>query len=64
MLKKLKLILLLLMVPFSGKAVSANYEKLAYDFKFENLEKLTESLSGETKMILLEHGKDLLDKTY
>jgi len=38
MLKKLKLIFLLLMIPFSGNAITANYEKLAYDFNFNDID--------------------------
>jgi len=38
MFKKLKLILLLLTFPFSGSAVSADYEKLAYDFNFNDID--------------------------
>jgi len=38
MFKKLKLILLLLMVPFSRNAVSENYEKLAYHFNFTDID--------------------------
>jgi len=37
MLKKLKLFLLLIMISFLGNKVSANYDKLAYDFKFKDL---------------------------
>ena len=38
MLKKIKLIFLLLMIPFSGNAITANYEKLAYDFNFNDID--------------------------
>ena len=38
MLKKLKLFLLLIMISFLGNKVSANYDKLAYDFKFKDLD--------------------------
>ena len=38
MLKKLKLFLLLIMISFLGNKVSANYDKLAYDFKFNDLD--------------------------
>ena len=38
MLKKLKLFLLLIMMPFLGNKVSADYDKLAYDFKFKDLD--------------------------
>ena len=37
MLKKLKLFLLLIMIFFLGNKVSADYDKLAYDFKFKDL---------------------------
>jgi len=38
MLKKLKLFLLIIMISFLGNKVSANYDKLAYDFKFKDLD--------------------------
>ena len=38
MLKKLKLFLLLIMISFLGNKVSADYVKLAYDFKFNELD--------------------------
>ena len=38
MLKKLKLFLLLIMISFLGNKVSADYDKLAYDFKFKDLD--------------------------
>ena len=38
MLKKLRLFLLLIMISSLGNNVSANYEKLAYDFKFNDLD--------------------------
>ena len=38
MLKKLKLFLLLIMLSFLGNKVSADYDKLAYDFKFKDLD--------------------------
>ena len=37
MLRKLKILLLFIMITFFGNKVSANYEKLAYDFQFKNL---------------------------
>ena len=37
MLKKFKLLLLIIMISFLGSSVSANYEKLAYDFRFNDL---------------------------
>ena len=38
MLKKLKLFLLLIMISFLENRVSADYDKLAYDFKFKDLD--------------------------
>ena len=38
MLKKLKLFLLIIMISFMGNKVSADYVKLAYDFKFIDLD--------------------------
>ena len=37
MLKQIKIIILLIMISFFGNKVSANYEKLAYEFKFKDL---------------------------
>jgi len=45
MLKKFKLLLLIIMISFLGSSVSANYEKLAYDFKFNDLDGSALSLS-------------------
>jgi len=45
MLKKFKLLLLFIMISFLGNSVSANYEKLAYDFRFKDLDGSTLSLS-------------------
>ena len=45
MLKKFKLLLLFIMISFFGSSVSANYEKLAYDFKFNDLDGSALSLS-------------------
>ena len=45
MIKKSKLFLLFIMISFLGNTVSANYEKLAYDFKFKDLDANTLSLS-------------------
>ena len=36
--KQIKVIILLLMISFFGNKVSANYEKLAYDFQFRDLD--------------------------
>ena len=38
MLRKLKLLLILIMISFMGNNVNADYEKLAYDFNFNNLD--------------------------
>jgi len=38
MLKKLKLLLLLIMIAFLGNNASADYKKLAHDFKFKDLD--------------------------
>ena len=38
MLKKIKVIILLIMISFFGSKVVANYEKLAYDFQFRDLD--------------------------
>jgi len=45
MLKKFKLLLLIIMISFLGSSVSANYEKLAYDFRFNDLDGSALSLS-------------------
>ena len=38
MLKKLGLLLIIIMISFLGNKVSADYDKLAYDFKFKDLD--------------------------
>ena len=38
MLKQIKVIILLIMISFFGNKVSANYEKLAYEFEFKDLD--------------------------
>ena len=38
MLKKLRLFLLIIMISFSSNASIADYEKLAYDFTFKDLD--------------------------
>ena len=38
MLKQIKIIILLIMISFFGNKVDANYEKLAYDFQFNDLD--------------------------
>ena len=45
MLKEFKLYLLLIMISLLGNIVSANYEKLAYDFNFTGLDGSTLNLS-------------------
>ena len=45
MLKELKIFLLFIMISFLGNSVSADYKKLAYDFKFKNLDGGTLNLS-------------------
>ena len=53
MLRKLKLLLLFIMISFFGNSVSANYEKLAYDFNFKNLDGSTLSLSDYKAKIIV-----------
>jgi len=53
MLRKLKLLLLFIMISFFGNSVSANYEKLAYDFKFKDLDGSTISLSEYKAKIIV-----------
>ena len=43
--KKFKVILLIIMISFLSNNLSADYEKLAYDFKFKDLDGSTLSLS-------------------
>ena len=38
MLKQIKVIILIIMISFFTNKVTANYEKLAYDFKFNDLD--------------------------
>ena len=45
MLKQIKVIILLIMISFLGNKVTANYEKLAYDFQFNDLDGSPLSLS-------------------
>jgi len=45
MYKKFKILLILIMINFLGNAVKANYEKLAYDFKFNDLDGSSLNLS-------------------
>ena len=53
MLRKLKLLLLFIMISFFGNSVSANYEKLAYDFKFKDLDGSTLRLSDYKAKIIV-----------
>ena len=45
MLKKLELFLLIIMISFVGNKVSADYDKLVYDFIFKDLDGVTLNLS-------------------
>ena len=45
MLKKIRVIILIAMISFFGNKVTANYEKLAYDFQFKDLDGSALSLS-------------------
>tara|TARA_Y100000590_G_scaffold451532_1_gene593080 strand:- start:1054 stop:1608 length:555 start_codon:yes stop_codon:yes gene_type:complete len=45
MLKKIKPLLLIIMISFFASKVSANYEKLAYDFNFKDIDGSTLNLS-------------------
>jgi len=53
MLRKLRLLLLFIMITFLGNYVSANYEKLAYDFKFKELDGSTLNLSEYKDKIIV-----------
>ena len=53
MLRKLRLLLLFIMITFFGDNVSANYEKLAYDFKFKDLDGNTLNLSEYKAKIIV-----------
>ena len=53
MFKKLKILLILIMIPFIGNSVSANYEKLAYDFNFKDLDGSPLSLSEYKDKIIV-----------
>ena len=44
MLRKIKVILLIIMISFLGNKVTANYEKLAYDFHFKDLHLISASV--------------------
>tara|TARA_B100000029_G_C17570786_1_gene956510 strand:- start:1447 stop:1998 length:552 start_codon:yes stop_codon:yes gene_type:complete len=54
MLKKIKIVILLVMISFFGNKLSANYEKLAYDFNFKDLDGSSLNLSEyEGKVIVI-----------
>ena len=54
MLKQIKVSILRIMISLFGSKLSANYEKLAYDFKFKDLDGSTLSLSEyEGKVIVV-----------
>ena len=53
MLKYIKLIILLIMISFFGDKLSANYEKLAYDFQFKDLDGSSLSLSEYKGKIII-----------
>ena len=53
MLKQIKVIILLIMISFVGNKVTANYEKLAYDFQFNDLDGSPLSLSEYKGKIII-----------
>ena len=53
MLKKIKVIILLIMISFFGNKLSANYEKLAYDFNFKDLDGSALNLSEYKGKVLV-----------
>ena len=53
MLKQIKIIILLVMISFFGNKVTANYEKLAYDFQFNDLDGSPLSLSEYKGKIII-----------
>ena len=53
MLKQIKVIILLIMISFFGNKVTANYEKLAYDFQFNDLDGSPLSLSEYKGKIII-----------
>ena len=53
MLKQIKIIILLIMISFFGNKVTANYENLAYDFQFRDLDGSTLSLSEYKGKIII-----------
>ena len=53
MLKKIKVIILLIMISFFGNKLSANYEKLAYDFNFTDLDGSSLNLSEYKNKVII-----------
>lgn len=53
MLKMLKILLLFIMISFLGNTVSADYKKLAYDFKFNDLDGGTLSLTEYKDKVII-----------
>ena len=53
MLEQIKVIILLIMISFFGNKLSANYEKLAYDFNFKDLDGSTLNLSEYKGKVLV-----------
>jgi len=53
MLKKIKVIILIIMISIFSNKVTANYEKLAYDFKFKDLDGSPLSLSEYKGKIII-----------
>ena len=53
MLKQIKVIIILIMISFFGNKVTANYEKLAYDFQFKDLDGNPLSLSEYKGKIII-----------
>ena len=51
--KKIKIIILLIMISFFGNKLSANYEKLAYDFNFKDLDGSSLNLSEYKGKVLV-----------
>ena len=53
MLKTIKVIILLTMISFIGNKLSADYEKLAYDFQFNDLDGSSLSLSDYKDKVII-----------
>ena len=53
MLKQIKVILLIIMISFLGNKVTANYEKLAYDFQFKDLDGSALNLSEYKDKVII-----------